>query len=291
MNPRRLRTTAEKENLRRLLLAFYRKQPPTYDLMNRPQSDYDRYASLIGQHGPMGGRVLDFGCGTFRSPATIAGRGFMEVVGCDLSFLPADGDPPGSAAPPAIRLVALQGIALPFPDEHFDVVSSLCVFEHLIDVEEHLRELHRVLRPGGVFVLVGPNWSGLNNPIKALFVTLVRRSRYWLYETAADAAAGIVRVFLWYMEVLLSPSPRFLLIAPRMKQGTLFYEESDDDCVHLCQPLSFKRWLRMRGYALVKYNRFEGKSVTARIFNTLFPSLATTNMIVARKPVTQWVHL
>jgi len=40
---------------------------------------------------------------------------------------------------------------LPFPDEQFDVVLATSVLEHVADLGAALREIHRVLRPGGIF--------------------------------------------------------------------------------------------------------------------------------------------
>jgi 2-polyprenyl-3-methyl-5-hydroxy-6-metoxy-1,4-benzoquinol methylase len=46
---------------------------------------------------------------------------------------------------------------LPFPDESFDVVMSTEVIEHTPDPERGVRELCRVVRPGGVLVVTSPN--------------------------------------------------------------------------------------------------------------------------------------
>lgn len=47
-----------------------------------------------------------------------------------------------------------------FPDQHFGVVFASNLLEHLAgpELENTLREVHRVLRPGGRFVLVQPNF-------------------------------------------------------------------------------------------------------------------------------------
>ena len=45
---------------------------------------------------------------------------------------------------------------LPFPDGHFDVVSMLAVIEHIAAPEPVLAEVHRVLKPGGHFILTTP---------------------------------------------------------------------------------------------------------------------------------------
>jgi len=48
-------------------------------------------------------------------------------------------------------------VALPFPAASFDVVISNHVIEHCAAPARHLKEIHRVLRPGGVLYLATPN--------------------------------------------------------------------------------------------------------------------------------------
>ena len=48
------------------------------------------------------------------------------------------------------------------PSGRFDLVVSLEVVEHLPSPAEHLRELARVTRPGGLLLLTTPNWRGLS---------------------------------------------------------------------------------------------------------------------------------
>jgi len=51
----------------------------------------------------------------------------------------------------------VAGVHLPFPAAAFDVVFSLDVFEHIPDSDGHLREVRRVLKPGGLYLLQTPN--------------------------------------------------------------------------------------------------------------------------------------
>ncbi|MBX6332317.1 MAG: methyltransferase domain-containing protein [Gemmatimonadaceae bacterium] len=58
---------------------------------------------------------------------------------------------------PNCRFQTYEGTTLPFPDASFDLVIMVEVLEHVIDKTRLLREIHRVLRPGGRFYLTTPN--------------------------------------------------------------------------------------------------------------------------------------
>ena len=46
---------------------------------------------------------------------------------------------------------------LPFPDNSVDAIYSHHVIEHLADMEGHLKDVHRVLKPSGVYRVAGPD--------------------------------------------------------------------------------------------------------------------------------------
>lgn len=105
-------------------------------------------------------RVLDAGCGTGALLDRLEGRPGMEVFGLDFS---------GQALAYTRRrchVSLVQGdlTCLPFPNSTFDVVTALDVVEHVREDEEALREVLRVLRPGGVLLISVPAfrflWSG-----------------------------------------------------------------------------------------------------------------------------------
>ena len=55
-----------------------------------------------------------------------------------------------------------SGAAIPFATASFDVVLSFDVFEHIHDSDQHLRDVVRVLKPGGRYLLQTPNkWTNL----------------------------------------------------------------------------------------------------------------------------------
>jgi SAM-dependent methyltransferase len=58
---------------------------------------------------------------------------------------------------PNLGVVCATGEALPFLDRSFDVVYCRSVMEHVRDPRTMFREISRVLRPGGLFLLLTPN--------------------------------------------------------------------------------------------------------------------------------------
>jgi SAM-dependent methyltransferase len=287
MKPTLLRETSEIERIERALNRFYPARPSSYGLLERDESALAAYAEVIDTYVyDKDGVVLDLGAGTWRSPEAIAARGFNIVIGLDLFPEWVIELYEQQRRFHNVRIEKYNGKDLPFNDSTIRVVASLCVMEHVVKVDKLLDEIDRVLMPGGMIVIVCPNWSGPNNAIRAIQIKLTKGDRYWQYETLLDSLFGIVRSFIWYLQVLFAQSPKFLYIYPRMTGEDISFERGDDDVVHLCQPLSFKKYFRKKGYQLIRYNRRAGATLVARIFNTLFPSLATTNLIIAKKPNT-----
>lgn len=114
---------------------------------------------VIALAGRPAGRVADIGCGTgelLRELATAWPDSMLYGVDFAASRL-------RTAASLARRVTLIDadlGAALPFADRSFDVVFSTEVLEHLKDPLRCLREIRRVLRPGGRLTLSVPNATG-----------------------------------------------------------------------------------------------------------------------------------
>jgi SAM-dependent methyltransferase len=102
-------------------------------------------------------RVLDVGCGAGRTTSVLLARGFEVVAG---DILPAMVERARLNCPGA-RIDVLDAAALPFPAASFDaVLFSFNGLDYLYPFERRvkaLREIHRVLRPGGAFVYSSHN--------------------------------------------------------------------------------------------------------------------------------------
>lgn len=116
-----------------------------YDVLNRvlslgqEQAWRRRGAAYLPQ-----GRVLDLGSGTGAAAPVLAGR---EVVALDP-------EPAMLELSPIAERVVGVGEDLPFEDHSFDAVFSAYVFRNLTSVQKTLSEVHRILRPGGVCVVI-----------------------------------------------------------------------------------------------------------------------------------------
>jgi SAM-dependent methyltransferase len=104
------------------------------------------------------GEILEIGSGTGALLNRLRARG-CRIQGVDVN---ASLIREGRAWFGELPVQQVTGTALPFADRTFDIVMSFDVFEHIPDSDAHLREVRRVLKPGGTYLLQTPNkWTNV----------------------------------------------------------------------------------------------------------------------------------
>lgn len=108
---------------------------------------FQGYVDLAREHVP-GGSWLDIGCGAGLLISLAQKAGFT-AEGIELSAERRQLAEEATGA--RVHGVPLEDVG--FPDDSFDVVTMINVFSHLISPTQTLRELVRILKPGGVIVI------------------------------------------------------------------------------------------------------------------------------------------
>ncbi len=150
--------------------ALYDHVAHAYDDVFRPhvaEHYVEKRTGLVKELLPLGGLVLDVGCGTGRLGAAIAAEGY-DVLGADLS-------------PEMLRKARERGLAgayaalttsLPFADDSFDLALTVATLHHLETpdrVAATVKEMGRVAKRGGFVVL----WD--HNPANPYWPVLMQR--------------------------------------------------------------------------------------------------------------------
>lgn len=124
----------------------------TDGLFPQEQKAIERY------FGKPDARVLDLGCGTGRVTHRLSEMGY-DVIGVDPSDSMID---VATSIHPQIDFVVGDGTDLHFQDDAFDyVLFSYYGLDYIYPEEQRiraLREIYRVLKPGGIFVFSSHNW-------------------------------------------------------------------------------------------------------------------------------------
>ena len=125
------------------------------------------------------GRLLDIGCGQRQYDDILRQR--AQCVGIEL-----DRERYSNCHPE----VWGSGLCLPFTDECFDTVVSFQVLEHVPEPALMMREISRVLRPGGQLILTAPHMWGIHEEPRDYF----RFTGYGLAHLSRGAGLDVTRV-------------------------------------------------------------------------------------------------
>jgi demethylmenaquinone methyltransferase / 2-methoxy-6-polyprenyl-1,4-benzoquinol methylase len=143
---------------------------PHYDLLNHLLSlqldrrwrarTAKRLKSVLSRSDAL---VLDLCCGTGDLALALSRAGKARIIGADFAhpmllrarfksrLVPSHS---GLPAPPPLPVFEADALGLPFADASFDLVTTAFGFRNLANYEAGLREIQRVLKPGGTIAIL-----------------------------------------------------------------------------------------------------------------------------------------
>lgn len=135
---------------------------------------YGRYKKVKELIGNKKGRLLDIGCGrpceSMEDGSFIKYLGYgtgMDITNCSPEFDFKRGDI----------------LNIPFPEESFDIIVCMEVLEHIKDVDLALKNIYRVLKYDGIFIMSTPNNSLLWRIVWFFWVRTVGQMWRKMHET------------------------------------------------------------------------------------------------------------
>lgn len=143
--------------------------PPAYPWWYRLVARWATHREdVVARLLPDGARLLDVGCGEGGLFRRSAGA-YRLAIGCDVSTRRlATGR--GRARSARISLIGANvDFGLPFEAAVFDAVTAVALLAHVFDVAAAVREIHRVLRPGGICIVHVANLAFLPRRLALLF--------------------------------------------------------------------------------------------------------------------------
>lgn len=193
---------------------------------------------FVERFGLYGSKVLEVGSGT----------GYLQDVVQDYTGL--------DISPTAARyyhkpFVAGTATAMPFKDGEFDALWSIWVLEHIPNPEAALREIRRVVKPGGLLYLQ-PAWNvapwaaqgyqarpysdfGLGGKIVKASIPIRQSHAFWLVSTMPNR---LVRAFASGPTQL-----HYRRLTPNYNE----YWQADSDAVNHLDFMELARWFTSRG--------------------------------------------
>jgi SAM-dependent methyltransferase len=162
------------------------------DVTNRFVLDFAR--NFAAEHP--GARILDFGCGAGTLVDAGLGAG-LAMCGADVFYTGAEARPRGGA------IYEIREGILPFAEATFGLVVNNQVMEHVEDLDAVLREIHRVLVPGGQVLSLFPSrdvfreghigipfshWFRPDSSIRFLYTWALRAMGFGIWKEQAPTA-------------------------------------------------------------------------------------------------------
>ena len=215
------------------------------------------FHAICAQYCQPGSRILEIGAGpSNRTSQFLATLGEVHGIDPDPDVMTND----------ALQSAAVMGgDGFPVADESFDCCVSNYVVEHVPDGAAHLKEVARVLRPGGVYIFRTVN--GLH-----YLAVAAKMTPHWFHELVANRARGLAKtahdpyptVYAMNTSVAISRATR----AAGLKLERIEWSEKEPPYAHFS---------RIAFLGMMLYERLVNSS-------SVFAGMRSNMFVVLRKP-------
>ncbi|MAJ64397.1 MAG: methyltransferase [Alphaproteobacteria bacterium] len=150
-----------------------------YNDINRPLTDYpSKLSSFLYKKYNLkkGDKFLEVGCGRGEFL-----KGFIDL-GIDGYGVDQTDNAKKICVNSEIKIADLEKELLPYDDNFFDIIYSKSVVEHFYYPEKLFKEMHRVLKPGGILLTLTPDWE---NTYKIFYEDYTHRTPF-TYNSLKD---------------------------------------------------------------------------------------------------------
>ena len=265
-------------SLRQQMREFYQTSETYKNLLKYHDTAYLKtFVGLVSGHARSNSQLLEIGCGNGIASRMLAAQGHC-VVGTDISplFL----QEAQTWQDQKLTYQIADAIELPFPNQHFDLVCSNELIEHVPDVEATLQEMIRVTKNGGRIIVAGPNLcSPITSVLDLLRLIVGGRGRPIWAETKKQAFQGLIRNIEYYFQKRSSKEPNFIFRQPDLENQII---GGDADSVYISSPIDLECFFQNSGLSIVKLS--VGFGLKGRLVAAFCPRLSPyISMVIEKK--------
>ena len=133
-----------------------------YDEKNKPFTDfpYNLAKHLLEKFKiKKGNKLLEIGCGRCEMLNSFGKLG-LDISAVDISERVKNYVPKNISR---LEILDITKEKLPFDDNGFDIIFTKSVIEHIHDPTHLMKEIYRILKPGGIIIVLTPDWVSQMN--------------------------------------------------------------------------------------------------------------------------------
>jgi len=152
-------------NTRGYYNSTYRKGSPKFKLFDEWGNEiYDKIIGYLIANKITCGELIDLGCGSGLFLSLLKDKGTeFNLTAVDFSEEALKRTKEKGIKNLTIIKCGLNNLIEKFKKDTFDIATSIGTHEHIYDYPDSFRQIHSILKPGGLFVLAVPSGGQLNN--------------------------------------------------------------------------------------------------------------------------------